>query len=300
MGEFFSILCALFWAISVILFKIAGDNISSKCINAYKTSIASILFVLTMAISGELRYFAEAKFIDISILVLSSFVGMTIADTLFYKSLKSVGASAIAVIEASQPPFIILLAYLFYGERLFVKDYFGATLVCIAIILSASNEKKKIEPSKSTLKGVFIGLLAIFLMSASIVIIKYPFIVDYAVIEKYPPMWSSSIRVLISSLILSPLCLFSRHKKSYLSLFNLKTKNNKYLLIASITGGYLALVFWIYGIKLINKVSIAIILNQLAIVFIMILAFIFLKEKLTLKKIIAMVLAVIGCIIVLI
>lgn len=299
MGEFFSILCTIFWAISVILFKISGDSFSAKVINAYKTTIASILFLITLVIVGELHYYKDAKLIDIALLIISSFFGMAIGDTLFYKSLKSVGASVIAIIEASQPPFVIIVASVFFGEKIFLKDYFGAFLVCVAIILSASKNKEKIKASPEFIKGIFIGLFAMFLMAISIVIVKKPFIVSYSVLEQYPAMWTSSIRVFVTTLVLSPFCLTAKYRGSYASLFNMKKKNSRLLLIGSILGGYLALVFWIYGIQLIERVSIAIILNQLATVFIIIFASIFLKEKITLRKVVAMTLAVTGCVIVL-
>lgn len=299
MGEFFSILCSIFWAISVILFKISGDNFSAKVINAYKTSIASIMFLITIIILGELHFYKDAKFIDITMLVISSFFGMALGDTLFYKSLKLVGASVIAIIEASQPPFVILVSSVFFGEKLFLKDYFGAFLVCLAIVLSASKNKKKIKASPEFIKGIFIGLLAMFLMAVSIVIVKKPFIVSYSVLEQYPAMWTSSIRVFVTTLVLSPFCLTAKFRGSYISLFNMKKKNSRFLLIGSVLGGYVSLVFWIYGIQLIDRVSIAIILNQLATVFIIIFASIFLKEKITPRKVLAMTLAVTGCVIVL-
>lgn len=298
MGEFFSILCTIFWSISVILFKMSGDNISSKILNAYKTAVASILFLITIIILGELHLYKDAKVIDIILLVISSFFGMAIGDTLFYKSLKTVGASAIAIIEASQPPFVILVSSIFFGEKLFLKDYFGAFLVCLAIILSASKQEGKVKASPEFIKGIFVGLLAMFLMAVSVVIIKKPFIVSYGILEQYPAMWTSSIRVFVTTLVLSPMCLTAKYRSSYVSLFNMKHKNSRFLLIGSILGGYVSLIFWIYGIKLIEKVSIAIILNQLSVVFIIIFAGIFLKEKITLKKTISMILAVTGCVIV--
>jgi len=300
MGEFFSILCTIFWATSVVLIKFAGKNISSKHINAYKTTIVSFIFLITIIINGDIKLFSSAKSIDILLLVISSFFGMAIGDTLYYKSLKLVSASVIAIIAASQPPIMIILTSFFYDEKLLFKDYLGAGLVCLAIILSASKDNKNVKFSLEFLKGVLIGLSAVIIMAVSILIIKKPGLVPYSILESYSPIWTSSIRVFVTSLFLSPICLLSKDRLAYINLYKRNNNLNKYLLPAAITGGYLALVFWVLGITYVEKISIAIILNQLSIVFITILAAIFLKEKLTFKKIAAMSLAIIGCIIVLV
>jgi len=300
MGEFFSILCTIFWAISVVLIKFAGKNISSKHINAYKTTVVSFLFLLTIIINGDIRLFSSAKNIDLLLLIISSFFGMTIGDTLYYKSLKLVSASVIAIIAASQPPIMILLSSIFYDEKLFFKDYIGAGLVCLAIILSASKNNKNVKISFDLIKGIFIGLFAVIIMAASILIIKKPGIVSYSILESYSPIWTSSIRVFVSSLFLSPICLLAKDRLNYINLYKISNPLSKFMLPAAITGGYLALLFWVLGITYVEKISIAVILNQLSIVFITLLAAVFLKEKLTLKKIISMSLAITGCIIVLI
>jgi drug/metabolite transporter (DMT)-like permease len=301
MGEFFSIICSLFWAISVILFKHAGKNLSSKHVNAYKTTIVSVLFLITLLITNEIKYFYIAETKDLIILIIVSFVGMTLADTIYYKSLKLLNASIIAIVAASQPPIMILLSFIFYGEKLFPKDYFGAALVCIAIVLSSNKAKKNVKINYNTVKGVLLGILSVALMSASILYIKNPSTyTNYSILEKYPPIFISALRIFLTSLVLTPVCLIAKDRLAYINLFKINNKLNKYIIPASISGGYLSLIFWILGNVYIEKISIANILNQMAIVFITVLAAIFLNEKLNLKKITAMILAIIGCVIVLI
>jgi drug/metabolite transporter (DMT)-like permease len=67
----------------------------------------------------------------------------------------------------------------------------------------------------------------------------------------------------------------------------------KIALPASIVGNYLAMLAWLAGFKY-TLVSVAAILNQLSTIFTFILAAMFLKEPVTLPRLIAIVLAVSG------
>ena len=82
--------------------------------------------------------------------------------------------------------------------------------------------------------------------------------------------------------------LFQKNKSKLL--LPLKEKNNTLpLIIASITGPFLALGFWILGYAFISKPSIASIISQTSVIFIVLLSWIFLKEKLTSLRILSMI-----------
>jgi drug/metabolite transporter (DMT)-like permease len=71
-----------------------------------------------------------------------------------------------------------------------------------------------------------------------------------------------------------------------------------YVVPGSISGGFLSMGIWIIGMKLITSVSVGAVLNQLAVVFIIVFAALFLREKITIKKAFSLILAVIGGLIV--
>jgi drug/metabolite transporter (DMT)-like permease len=64
-----------------------------------------------------------------------------------------------------------------------------------------------------------------------------------------------------------------------------------------VLGSYLALICWIAGMKY-TKVGIAAILNQTSTMYILILAAIFLRERFTMRKLVASLVAVAGIILV--
>jgi drug/metabolite transporter (DMT)-like permease len=74
-------------------------------------------------------------------------------------------------------------------------------------------------------------------------------------------------------------------------------KNAKILAPASFLATYLSLVIWMGGMKY-TQASIASALNQMGAIFIFILAAIFLKEKITLLKLTAVIIAFAGAILV--
>ena len=70
------------------------------------------------------------------------------------------------------------------------------------------------------------------------------------------------------------------------------------LIIASITGPFIALGFWILGYAFIDKPSIASIIGQSSVIFIILLSWFFLKESLTKLRILSAVLVFFGVILV--
>ena len=65
----------------------------------------------------------------------------------------------------------------------------------------------------------------------------------------------------------------------------------------ALLGSYLALIFWIAGMKY-AKVGVAAILNQSSTIYVLILAAVFLKERLTRRKLVASAVAIAGIVLV--
>ena len=100
------------------------------------------------------------------------------------------------------------------------------------------------------------------------------------------------MRVVAGVVTLFILVLCHPKKKEYVK--ELKFSKNWLLALpASISGNYLALLCWIAGMKY-TSVSQAAILNQMSTIFIFVLAAVFLKERITTNKVLAIVLALAG------
>ena len=108
-------------------------------------------------------------------------------------------------------------------------------------------------------------------------------------------LWVTAFR-LIPGVVLSWI-IFSFQKDRYQLLKPLKDKNNyRPLIIASILGPFLALGCWILGYAFISKPSVASIIGQTSVIFIVILSWLFLKEKITRLRILSTIFVFVGVI----
>jgi drug/metabolite transporter (DMT)-like permease len=105
-------------------------------------------------------------------------------------------------------------------------------------------------------------------------------------------VWATLVRLAGGTLALVLLVPFLRNRRAILKPLADRA-NWKALVPASFFGSYLSLIMWMGGMKY-AKASVAAVLNQLNTIFIVIIAAIFLKERLTGWKIAAVVLAFLG------
>ncbi len=298
MGEFFSALCSIFWAGAIIFYKKSGESFSPRALNLYKNAISGSVFLFVCLLIGEKLVPENFQIVDLLLLGLSGFIGISLADTFLFMSINRLGASLIGIIEAVYLPSVFFITAVFFKEQIETKVYMGAGLVIVAIVISSVDlEQTKHLSLKVLLSGVFYGVLAMSFTAFSIVMVKKPFIVDYSILEKYSAIWSATARICCAVVFLLIFYLFGHDDKGFFKRF--KNKEMWHFVIpGTLFGGVFSMFSWVLGMKLIDKVSLGAVLNQLAIVFIIVFAALFLKERITFKKFISLLLAIAGGIIV--
>ena len=105
-------------------------------------------------------------------------------------------------------------------------------------------------------------------------------------------LWANFVRVLAGAISMFIMVLVHPKRKQYFKEMQF-SKAWLVALPASISANYLALLCWVAGMKY-TTASQAAILNQMSTIFIFILAAIFLKERITMNKSIAIMLALSG------
>jgi len=289
-GKLFALLCAVLWAVAVILFKKSGEKLSPIALNLYKTSVALIM-ILPLVIIENLFFHSinELSLYDYISLIASGIIGIAIADSLFFKSLNVLGAGLTAIVDCVYSPMTILLAFVFLSEKISLAVVVGSILVAFAVLIGAYQKNTKSLKITKTIIGIFYGISGIFLMVISVILMK-------PVLQKASVFFVTEIR-LLSGLIGILVLIFFRKDRKKLFRSSISKSNFKYALPATILGNVLAMTLWIAAFKLTN-INIAAILNQTNTIFIIILASVFLNEKFTLRKLIATILAFSGSIIV--
>lgn len=284
-GIIFSLCAALFWAIAVILFKKSTETLMPMGLNLLKTTLTLLLLIPTLMIAG-VDFFPEKPAYDWIMFAVSGFMGIVIADTLFFMALKRIGAGMAAVVECLYLPFILMFSYLFLNETIGLKGIIGALLVTSAILIGSSNKTSPVE-GRQMVTGIILGIFGVSFIAASIVLVK-------ELLLTTDVLWASFVRLLAGTSGLYLSAVFNPSRKSIFSALK-PSASWKFSLPATFFGNYLAMICWIAGMKY-TLVSVAAILNQLSVIFTFLLAAFFLKEGISFPRIIATLLAVTGAI----
>jgi len=286
MGDIYALLTAVCWSFAVILFELSSNKLNPLQINIVKNSFGVVGFIITIFIL-DIPYpnFSNENLVILSV---SGLIGVGIADLFFLESLKKIGSSLSAIVATIYAPSVFIIAYIFFNEITTLNVYFGTFLILGGIVVSTYNFPKQISSSQLFI-GVLFGALAQVLTAASVLSVK-PIMLDN------PILYVALIRFgvgLMSAII------FMLLKSGYRFVFITFQQGyrNIFLLGGSFFGTYLSVILWLAGYKY-TLAGRAAIYNQLSTVLISIMAVYFLKDTLTIKKKIGILLSFVGAVIV--
>ena len=282
-GEILSLACAVSWAFVLILFRHTGRSVHPFVLNLFKNVIAFGLFIPTILLWYGPRL-PEVTTSNLGRLFLSGFLGLGVADTLVFTSLNVLGAGVMAIVECLYSPFVILLSIIWLGETLSPTQALGCALVIAAVFVASVTAKVHGVPRREVRRGVAIGMTAIILVAAGVVIAK-------SALDKTPLLWAIESRYiggLVGVLILRPF-LGGKVGKVIPQL----SRNEWLTLFGAAAAGYFQMILWLGGMKF-AEASIAAVLNQTATIFTIVLAALVLHEPLTRVRIAAATLAMAG------
>ena len=286
MGDIYAIITAICWSSAVILFDISSKNFDAIQLSALKNFIGVLGFIITILVfSIPLPIFTID---DVFILFISGILGIFIADLLFLESLRRLGSGLSAVISTIYTPSIFIISFLLYQETVSSHAYFGGLLVISGIAISTFKIPNLVKTNDLYI-GIILGIVAQILTAYSVLIVK-PIMQDSSIV--YIALYRFGIGLLATILV----CII---KYGYIPTYNnfKKGLSNYSVVFGSIMGTYLSVIFWLAGYKY-TLAGRAAIYNQLSTIFIILMARIFLKEELSIKKMIGVGLSIIGALIV--
>ena len=320
LGELFSLLSALAWAVGVILYRRLGETLPPLALNFLKNSLVLGLLLPAVPLLHGWAWPAFSAS-ELALAAASGFIGIALADTLYFRALNELGASRMGVIGNLYSPLVILWSFAFLGERLTPLQIVGFFLVSGGVWLvarpsrpaavastepdllvtaagasSAGGHSLGVEQvaasplTRSSLRGALFGIASIVLMSVAIVMVK-------RVLESQPLLWVTLVRLLgalLGLLAVATLTGQLRRLRPQGARFDWRV-----LLIAAFVGQFLAMILWLAGYKY-TQASIAAILNETASVFILLLAWIWLREPLGRRGLVGVSLTLSGVVLMLI
>ena len=284
MGDIYAIITALCWSSAVILFDVSSKKIDSFQLNVLKNFVGVFGFILTIIIlSIPIPIFSQHEII---ILFFSGVIGVAIADLLFLDSLRRIGSGLSAVVATIYSPSIFIIAYLLFGEIVKLQSYIGGVLVITGIVI-ATYKLPQIVKNNNLYIGIIFGVFAQIFTAYSVLLVV-------PIMENNPIIYIALIRFSIGLIVTAAVLVY---RSSIHGLFyTLKEGlSNTTILIAAILGTYLSVIFWLAGFKY-TLAGRAAIYNQLSTIFIIIMAVLFLKETMNVKKWIGITLSIFGAI----
>lgn len=268
-GELFSILSAAAWAVGVILYRRLGENLPPLQLNFLKNCLVFLMLIpATFLLHGITIPSFDTHQILLS--VLSGLIGIGLADTLYFRALNEVGAGRMGILGNFYSPFVLLLSFVFLGDRLNPLQWCGFALVSTGVFLASKPTASEAARPAHYFRGLMFGLLSIGLMAISIILVK-------RVLEVQPLLWVTGLRM-AGAIVGMILIAAFRHELVLLKIP--KNLHWRRLVIAAFIGQFVAMVLWLAGYKF-TSASVAAILNETASVFILLLAWLWLKEPLT-------------------
>lgn len=287
-GEMSALLTALVWAVAVILFRKSGEKVHPIALNLFKNFLALILVLPTMWFFGQ-TLSRRAPALDYWLLILSGVIGLGIADTLILKSLNQIGAGLNAIVACLYSPFIIGLSMVWLAERLTALQIVGAAMVVLAVLSTTRKAAFEHINSKDLLWGMLWGAVGTFCVALGIVMIK-------PVLNRSPLLWATEIRLFGAIPTVGIIIAIHPLRRRVISSLA-SPRSWGYTVGGSFAGQYASMLLWLAGMKY-AQASIASALNQTSTIWVVLLAALFLRERLTVQRIGAALAAVLGTLLV--
>jgi drug/metabolite transporter (DMT)-like permease len=293
LGQACALLTAIMWAFAVVLFKLSGERTAPLALNLFKSTVGILLLGVTLGglLLGRWESLESLQTLAASqvvVLLLSGFIGIAVADTLFFHALNLIGVGLISIVDCSYAPCVILFSWLMLGESLTAYHYAGAALVLVGVFTA---ERHTLPAHRST--GQIIG--GMVLATAAVALMAFGIVWATPTLHETTVVWGTILRVAggFGGLVL--LTLAWPGWRTHWRVFR-PSVAWRAAVPASVLGTYFCMLLWIAGFKY-TYASIAGVLNQTSVVVATILAAVFLKERFGARQVAALVLALAGVVV---
>ena len=278
-GILSALLSACSWAFGTITFERIGKVVPFVGITFLKGVFSIVLMILLLVVTGGLYPIGWGEF---SFLALGGIVGITIGDSLFFKSLQDLGAKTQVIFFLLGQILTMILSLLFLGELLSVEQYIGAFILLTGVIVTTWGTQTN-HPNK--IRGIIFGLASMTCFSVSAIMVK-------AAISDVPVITATFYRMVFGTIFTLGYGVASKNFSSWIR--PLKDKKLLGLFVFNVIvityGGFL---LSMAAIKYIS-VSLASVLGATEPIFVLLLAFLLMREKVTKREVIGTIVTLVG------
>lgn len=284
-GELAALCAAFLWASSSVIYSRLGQQISPLLLNFLKGAIALFLLSLTAILTKNAV--PSLPLIPVLFLVSSGIIGIGIGDTVFFSSLKYLGARRALLFETLAPPLAAIIALSFLQETLSLYAWLGILLTLLGIATVITERTSNQDISLNSLKiGIWFGLAGAIAQAVGAVLSRAA-LTDF----ELNPLWSTLIRLSAGTLSLIPLLPVRRHQLKLPSL-QWSWRLLGIIFISAFASTYVGI--WLQQISLkFSETGIAQTLSSTSPLFVLPIAA-FLKETITPRAILGVLISVLG------
>ena len=246
-GIVFSLLAALSWSISTLIYAKFGENQNPLILNFVKGVAGSLFLLATLLILGEYQF--DSKTPGLLPLVLSGIIGIALGDSAFFLAMNRCGSTLTASLQCLTPPLVAFLAFLFLGESLDILQWIGiivSSSCTVGLIYSKSNSYQQSHSfgKRSLRYGVFWAVLAALCQAIGILVAKDS-------LGHVTAFQGAFYRIFPSTVLLGCLVVMGMYL-GRMTKIKVNIKRVSYpiqLCLASFVGTYLGLFFMTLGLK---------------------------------------------------
>lgn len=277
-GQIAAILTAVCWSIGSTNFEKAGKKIGSLNLNLMRLLMAFLFSIIFTLFSRGIPLPMDATSSMWFWLLLSGFVGFTIGDLMLFEAFVRLGARISMLIYASVPIFSAVLAYVFLGEAMTLKQMIGMafTITGIAVVILDSGEGNKMKFAHPV-AGILFAFGGAIGQSVGYIIGKYG-------MGGYDAFAATQIRMIAGIVGFSLFFVFKKQWRSFFRSFKQKDAI-KPAAIGALFGPFIGVSLSLFAVQRINP-GVASTLMSITPVLLILYAIVFKGEKIKAKEIV--------------
>jgi drug/metabolite transporter (DMT)-like permease len=146
LGDFGGLLSAMCWAATGLLIRAFGVGINAVTINALRSTIAGLAFLLVWPLLSEV---GPIQPIAAVLLVVSLIAGLAIGDSLYFAAIPRIGVARAMPISMAYPVLTAALAVTFLEESMGLTSAIGMLATLVGVYLVASPAARSAAPGSA-------------------------------------------------------------------------------------------------------------------------------------------------------
>lgn len=140
-GKLAALLASLIWSCSISIYKVHGQGVPAQTLNLYKLVVALTGFTaiyLGLHVHAWMYDPIKAPIFPVTWeksgwLMLSGVIGLTLGDTLFFVSIRRLGAALTSAIQCLTPPLNATIDWLYLNKPMTTLQIIGMVVIVVSV-----------------------------------------------------------------------------------------------------------------------------------------------------------------------